>query len=80
MRRLCEKIDIGDSPIIDTEKCEGEMESFTITLHRAYPMKSMVAAWEQCGGEPEWCESYPNLMKLWQIVFILCASTVSCDR
>jgi len=25
---LCEKIDIGDSPINDIEKYEGEMESF----------------------------------------------------
>jgi hypothetical protein len=80
LRRLCEKIDIGDSPIIDTEKCEGEMESFTITLHRAYLRKSMVATWEQCGGEPEWCEFYPNLMKLWQIVLTLPASTTSCER
>jgi hypothetical protein len=40
----------------------------------------MVGAWEQCGGELEWCESYPNLMKLWKIVLTLPASTASCER
>ena len=78
--RLCEKFDTGNSPIIDTEKCEGEMESFVVTLHRAYPKKNMFGAWEQCRGEPEWCESFPNLMKLWQVVLILPASTASCER
>ena len=56
------------------------MESFSVTLHRAYPKKNMIGAWEQCGGEPEWCESYPNLMKLWQIVLTLPSSTASCER
>ena len=35
---------------------------------------------EQCRGEPEWCDSFPNLMKLWQVVLILPASTASCQR
>ena len=30
---LCEKIVVVNSPIIDTEKCEGEMKSFVVTLH-----------------------------------------------
>ena len=33
--RLCENFDVGNSPIIDTEKCDGEMECFVVTLHRA---------------------------------------------
>jgi hypothetical protein len=57
---LCEKFDIGDSPIIDTEKCEGAMESFVFTLHQVYPKKNMFGEWEQCGGELEWCDSFPN--------------------
>ena len=80
MLRLCEKFDIGNSPITETEKCEGEMECFVVTLHRAYPKKNMFGSWEQCRGEPKWCDSFPNLMKLWKIVLILPASTASCER
>ena len=80
MLHLSEKIDTGNSPIIDTKKCEGEMESFFVTLHPAYPKRNKFGAWEQCRGEPEWCDSFPNLMKLWNIILILPASTASCER
>jgi hypothetical protein len=42
---------------------KGEMESYTIILYHAYTKKNMIGAWEQCGGELQWCESYSNLVK-----------------
>ena len=56
------------------------MECFVVTLHRAYPNKNMFGACKQCRGELEWCDSFPNLMKLWQVVLILPTSTTSCER
>ena len=40
----------------------------------------MFGAWEQCRGKPEWCDSFPNLMKLWQIFLTLSTSIISCER
>ena len=40
----------------------------------------MFGAWEKCKGEPEWCDYFPNLMKLWQVGMILLAITASCER
>ena len=80
MLHLCENFDIANSPIIDTEKYEGEMESFFVTLHREYPKKNMFGAWEKSRGEREWCDFFPNLMKLWQVVMILPAKITSSER
>ncbi|KAH9295072.1 hypothetical protein KI387_038660 [Taxus chinensis] len=77
---LCDKFSVGNSPIVDSVKCLGEMDEFICTIYRSYPKKHMFGAWDLCGGEPEWFEGFPCLMQLWQAILVIPASTAVCER
>jgi hypothetical protein len=44
LKCLCEKFNVGDSPIVDTAKCLGEMDEFICTIYKSYPKKHMFGA------------------------------------
>ena len=46
---LCEKFSVGDSPIVDSVKCFGEIDEFTCTVYKSHPKKHMFGAWDLCG-------------------------------
>ena len=77
---LCEKFSVGNSPIVDSARCLGEMDEFVCTMYRSYPKKHMFGAWDLCGGEPEWFEVFPCLMQLWQAILVIPTSTTVCER
>jgi hypothetical protein len=36
---LCEKFSLGDSPIVDTNICLGQMDTFNCTIYKSYPKR-----------------------------------------
>ena len=77
---LCQKFSVGDSPMVDSARCFGEMNEFICTMYRSYPKRHMFGAWDLCGGELEWLEGFPCLMQLWQAILVIPASTTVCER
>jgi hypothetical protein len=41
LKCLCEKFNVGESPIVDTARCLGEMDEFICTICKSYPKKHM---------------------------------------
>jgi len=60
--RLLDQFSIGEAPIVDKEKCEGEIDRFTILLKRCFSRKNMIDAWRQCAGRTEWVDSFPVMV------------------
>lgn len=77
---LCDRFANGPSSLVDKDECETELPRFVATLLEAYPTKGLFDTWIQCGSELEWRQMFPELFKLWQIVLVLPASSVMCER
>ncbi|MCO5592067.1 hypothetical protein L7F22_046061 [Adiantum nelumboides] len=74
--RICKRF----PGFIDVSECEREMEHFTTKVYKEFPSYGFFEAWEQCAGEDGWIESYPSLLKLWQIMLLIPVSTACCER
>jgi len=70
----------GTSPLVNIAICNGELGPFTDTLWEACKGKRMLEAWNQCCGQIEWKESFPNIMRLWQLLLVIPTSTTTCER
>ena len=62
LKYLCEEFSVGDSLIVDTTKCLGEMDGFNCTIYKSYPKKHMFGAGDLCGDELGWFEGFPYFM------------------
>ena len=56
------------------------MLEFVETIRYECPEKSIHEAWSLCGCALEWKTNWPNIIKLWQNVLIILASTAICER
>ncbi|MCO5597856.1 hypothetical protein L7F22_051941 [Adiantum nelumboides] len=65
---------------VDNDACFRELYAFIDTLRLNCNGFSMKEAWRMFGHMKNWQDSFPNLMKLWQVVLVLPASTVACER
>ena len=65
---------------MNESECEVEYVEFTLTLIKAFPRATFHEAWRKCGAELDWIHAYPNLMRLWQIMLVMLASTAACER
>ena len=66
--------------LVNSQACRLQYEEFMIKLKRACPGKSMHMAWEFCGHDPEWEQSFGKMKKLWRACLVIVASTVNCER
>lgn len=80
LRRLLDQFSHNGSFIVENDKCYGEYDEFVAMLFRAFPQHRMHEAWKVCSNEREWIESYPYMMRLWQAILVIHASTSSCER
>ena len=78
--RLLDQFSIGEAPIVDREKREGEIDRFTILLKRCFSRKNMIDSWKQCAGRTEWVDSFLIMVRLWQVMLVIPASTAACER
>lgn len=77
LERFCDGL---PQPLVDRESCKGELHEFVSMLASSCERKNMLEAWKFCGETPHWHADWPNLMRLWQIVMVIPASTVVCER
>ncbi|XP_057813067.2 uncharacterized protein LOC131027099 [Cryptomeria japonica] len=66
--------------IFDVNGCKRELNSFVDSLHSSCEGFKMKDAWRVFGNTKYWHRSYPHMMKLWQVVLTIPASTVDCER
>ncbi|MCO5591377.1 hypothetical protein L7F22_045360 [Adiantum nelumboides] len=77
LNRLLEKV---GGHVIDAQGCRDEVLSFTDTLYYACESMCMKDAWQLFASNANWQHTYPNLLKLWQLILLLPISSVSCER
>ncbi|KAI5082401.1 hypothetical protein GOP47_0002144 [Adiantum capillus-veneris] len=68
------------SLVESVEKCMGELDSFTTVLSSNFKHKSFRDAWEVCRDDIIMHDSFPNLMKLWEILSVVPVSTAAAER
>lgn len=66
--------------LVDQQACKNELLSFTDVLYYGCEGMNMMDAWRVFSTNMEWQNTYPNMMKLWQIMLVIPASSVSCER
>ncbi|XP_059070451.1 uncharacterized protein LOC131860102 [Cryptomeria japonica] len=66
--------------IFDVNGCKRELHSFVDSLHSSCEGFKMKDAWRVFRNTKYWHRSYPHMMKLWQAVLTIPASTVDCER
>ncbi|MCO5567029.1 hypothetical protein L7F22_020712 [Adiantum nelumboides] len=66
--------------LVDKQGCKDEILSFTDTLYYGCEGMNMMDAWRVFSCNFEWQNTYPNMMKLWQILLVVPASSVACER
>ena len=75
--KLCNE---GDNvPFFDIAACKIELYEFIDVLHlngERFPMKD---AWKVFSQIKDWHSRYPNMLKLWQAILVIPASTVACE-
>lgn len=64
----------------DVEHCLGELDSFTTVLSTNFKFRSFQESWEACKADITMHDSFPNLMKLWQILSIVPVNTAPAER
>ncbi|KAH7437452.1 hypothetical protein KP509_05G072900 [Ceratopteris richardii] len=69
-----------DSHMIDIHKCMNEREDFVGMLCRVAEHKGMHDAWKVCMDKKSWWDSYPEMMRIWQMALVIPASTSACER
>ena len=76
--KLCNE---GDNVLFfDIAACKTELYEFIDVLHlngERFPMKD---AWKVFSQIKDWHSRYPNMLKLWQAILVILASTVACER
>jgi hypothetical protein len=72
--------DIGLVPLFDVKACKRELHPFVDSLNLACEGFSMKEAWKVFRNTKLWHKTYPHMMKLWQVVLTIPASTVDCER
>ncbi|MCO5567614.1 hypothetical protein L7F22_021308 [Adiantum nelumboides] len=77
LSRLLDKV---GAQLVDAQGCEAELLAFTDTLYYACESMTMKDAWQLFASNINWQRTYPNLLKLWQLVLVLPVSSVSCER
>ena len=77
LERLMEKFVPSEN---DRDACRAEMLEFVETIRHECPQKSIHEAWALCGCTLEWKTNWPNLIKLWQKMLVIPASTAICER
>ncbi|KAH7295154.1 hypothetical protein KP509_27G035000 [Ceratopteris richardii] len=65
---------------IDKKGCEKELYSFVDNLFMNCEGFTMKEAWRYFSSMKDWHASFPNLMKLWQVILIIPTSTDACER
>ncbi|MCO5580716.1 hypothetical protein L7F22_034586 [Adiantum nelumboides] len=77
LNRLLKKV---GGHLVDAQGCRDEVLSFTDTLYYACESMCMKDAWQLFASNANWQHTYPNLLKLWQLILLLPISSVSCER
>lgn len=72
--------DVGFVALFDVKACKRELHPFVDSLNLACEGFSMKEAWKVFRNTKQWHKTYPNMMKLWQAVLTIPASTVDCER
>ena len=60
-------------------QCKREILEFVETLMNVCEWNGIHKAWLFCGTNQEFMQSWPTMMKLWQWILIILASTVICE-
>ncbi|MCO5596642.1 hypothetical protein L7F22_050710 [Adiantum nelumboides] len=68
------------SLIADKEKCMGEMDSFTMVLASNFKHKSFREAWDVCKNDVTMRDSFPDMMRLWEILSVVPVNTAVVER
>ncbi|MCO5572982.1 hypothetical protein L7F22_026744 [Adiantum nelumboides] len=64
----------------DVEKCMGEMDVFTMVLASNFKCKGFRDAWNVCKDDVTMRDSFPNMMRLWEILSIIPVNTAVAER
>ena len=72
--------DVEFVPLFDIKDCKRELHPFIDSLNLASEGFSMKEAWKVFYNTKQWHKMFPNMMKLWQAVLTILASTVDCER
>ncbi|KAH7442475.1 hypothetical protein KP509_03G090600 [Ceratopteris richardii] len=66
--------------VINANRCEKELKAFVDTLYYECEGMNFKDAWRVFSNTSHWQETFPNLLKLWQILLVLPISSVPCER
>ncbi|KAH7421425.1 hypothetical protein KP509_13G056600 [Ceratopteris richardii] len=79
LNRVINRLNV-DSRMVDIRKCINEREDFVGMLYQTAQHKSMHDSWRSCSVIKSWWDTYPKMMRLWQVSLVIPASTSSCER
>ncbi|MCO5558163.1 hypothetical protein L7F22_011740 [Adiantum nelumboides] len=80
-KKWIEKILHQYGRLVDSvEKCMGELDSFTSILSSNFKHKGFCDAWAICKDDIIMRDSFPNLMKLWEIMSVVPVNTAAVER
>ncbi|KAH7332329.1 hypothetical protein KP509_20G082300 [Ceratopteris richardii] len=66
--------------VINANGCEKELKAFVDTLYYGCEGMNFKDAWRVFSNTSHWQETFPNLLKLWQILLVLPISSIPCER
>ncbi|MCO5592928.1 hypothetical protein L7F22_046932 [Adiantum nelumboides] len=61
----------------DVEKCMGELDSFVTALNSNFKRKGFCDGWDVCKDDIMMHDSFSNMMRLWEILFVVPVSTTA---
>ncbi|MCO5578402.1 hypothetical protein L7F22_032243 [Adiantum nelumboides] len=77
---LSRLLDLLGGHVVDGDACRKEFKAFVDVLYYGCEGMNFRDAWRIFSCTQHWHETFPNLMKLWQILLVLPISSVPCER
>ncbi|MCO5606662.1 hypothetical protein L7F22_060851 [Adiantum nelumboides] len=68
------------SLVDDVQICMGELDAFVTVLSKNFKRKSFLDAWDVCRDDITMRDSFPNLMRLWEILSVVPVKTAAAER
>ncbi|MCO5552314.1 hypothetical protein L7F22_005825 [Adiantum nelumboides] len=68
------------SLVDDVQICMGELDAFVTVLSKNFKRKSFLDAWDVCRDDITMRDSFPNLMRLWEILSVVPVNTTAVER
>ncbi|MCO5605532.1 hypothetical protein L7F22_059715 [Adiantum nelumboides] len=68
------------SLVDDVQICMGELDAFVTVLSKNFKRKSFLDAWDVCRDDITMRDSFPNLMRLWEILSVVPVNIAAAER